>query len=207
VVCGVFAAAQALLVSASVSVPTAKSCSELRAWARPFAGTSPSLDDIAGFDRPHRLAVFNAVSPTIRASLWQDQLRRFDRWSDLSAPQHALIGEAIALTTPAVYEQEPAATAAMRQFHAQAMPAFTSIPHRRAWTDLGSVVTGAQPPQQPPSAWARLAGAFSVSAAGTANCDCAAGHGDCARCVTGGCSGAPTGCGPGGGYPCNGVCK
>src|SRR5690349_4974055 len=105
--CGVLLASQALLVSVPTSASsTGSSCVELKRWAQSYQGTAPTLEQLARYDRAHRVAIFNAVSPQVRASLWQEQLRRFDQRQDLSIAQHELIAEVRAVTVPQLYTHE-----------------------------------------------------------------------------------------------------
>ena len=78
VICGALLASQAFVVTAPRSSASDTHCSSLRKWAHGFENTSLTLDQIARFDRSHRLAIFGAVSSPIRASLWREQLRRFE---------------------------------------------------------------------------------------------------------------------------------
>ncbi len=93
-----------MFVAIPSSATSESACDALRRWAHAYEGTSPTLDEVARFDRAHRVAIFNAISPTVRASLWQEQLRRFNHQSDLTDAQRTLIAEGIALTTPALYQ-------------------------------------------------------------------------------------------------------
>jgi hypothetical protein len=190
VVCGLLLASQAFVVSAPRSSASDTHCSSLRRWAHAFENTSLTLDQIARFDRPHRLAIFNAVTPSVRASLWREQLRRFESQPDLTATQRALVVEGRSLVTTALYEREPAAMQTYQQFWSRASQSFSSFDQARAWHDLGAVA-GAKPPRT------RSDG-----------CQCSTAHGlyDCGgSCVGAGCEGYP-GCGPIGTAWCNGFC-
>lgn len=179
-----------------VAMPTAATtenpCTTLKTWAAVYRGVSPSLDDLARFDRAHRIAIFNAVTPAVRASLWQEQLRRFDQRTDLSAAQHALLQEAAAVTTPALYAREPQAVAAHEAFWAKAEQAFTTPRDRRVMFDLGAV-----------------APTFDATAARGVSCNCSrssSGECDGACSATSACS-MFVGCGPSGTSMCNGMCN
>jgi hypothetical protein len=208
VVCGALVAGQALFVSAPVSTTSGNSCAELRVWAQPYQGKTPTLDDMARFDRPHRKAIFNAIAPDARAALWQEQLQRLDRRTDLSATQHALIAEGRALITPALYEHEQASMDAHKQFWTRANAAFLSQADRSAWLDLGSVVTVAPSPVQT-SMWDTLATPFRAHA-NTADCNCnkTTVAFDCGggTCAVGGCA-TWVGCGANWAVTCNGTCS
>jgi hypothetical protein len=156
-----------------------------------------TLDQIARFDRPHRLAIFSAMTPSVRSSLWQEQLRRFESQSDLTATQRALVAEGRTLATQAFYERQPAAMAAYQLFWARAEGAFVSFEHRRAWGDLGSVA-GAQ----------AVAQKSKKANADYCQCSTATGGFDCGgvACFGADCQGFP-GCGPSGGGWCNGICN
>lgn len=156
-----------------------------------------TLDQIARFDRPHRLAIFSAVTPSVRASLWQEQLRRYESQADLTASQRALVAEGRTLVTTALYEREPAAMAAYQKFWSRAEVSFTSFDERRAWADLGSMAGAAAP-----------AAARPPKKASADSCQCAtsAGSFDCGGTCFGGNCEPFTGCGPSGTAWCNGVC-
>jgi hypothetical protein len=100
---------------AIVSVPTPTSqqgCESLRRWARQFEGRSVSLEEIARFDRGHRLAIFNAIPAATRADLWREQLRRFANYPNLSDAQRRFIRDTVEIVTPARYEAPRAVLAA-----------------------------------------------------------------------------------------------
>jgi hypothetical protein len=202
VVCGLLLTSQAFVVSAPRSSASDTHCTSLRAWAHAFEKTSLTLDQIARFDRPHRLAIFNAVTPSVRASLWQEQLRRFESQSDLTAGQRALVVEGRTLITPALYEREPGAMAAYQKFWSRASESFVSFEQKRAWGDLGAVA-GAE------AVAAKAAAAKPPQKTNADYCQCAYGNGafDCfgAPCYGGGCI-EFSGCGSSGVAWCNGIC-
>lgn len=189
--CGVFIALQALVSFATPATPNS-ACDQLRAWAAPYKNASPTLDEVATFDRAHRLAIFGALTPTVRASLWREQLQRFDAQSGLTSEQHALIREAVTMARPELYEGNQKATEAYGSFWRRAAPAFTSASHRRAWFDLGSVVPGVPP-----------------TASRVPYCECSLAEGSygCARgCITSWCNSWGPGCGSIGYSHCDGMC-
>src|SRR5690348_590340 len=96
----------ALMVSFSSpsSSVSASSCAELLEWARPLAGTAPTLDDMGRYDRGHRRALFNVLTPTVQAALWREQITRFAAQPGLSPTQRSLAREGIGLHTPALYQ-------------------------------------------------------------------------------------------------------
>src|SRR5690349_2774700 len=112
VCCGVLLASQALLVSVPTSAAAGSSCTELRRWAQSYHGTAPTLDQLTHYDRAHRIAIFNTVTPEVRSALWHEQLTRFDTRADLTVAQHQLVAEAESVMTPAVYAHDPVATKA-----------------------------------------------------------------------------------------------
>lgn len=205
--CTLILTSQALFVStptSAVSDDRAASCAELARWAEAYEGTSITLDEFARFDRAHRIAIFNAVSPDVRAALVQDQLRRFRERPDLSDTQRSLIGEALTVTTPALYGGDVAAKKAATELWTQADRTFTSIEHRRGLSDLGSVVVVAER-----SAAGVMSGALPSSLALGLTCNCHFGtQEECpGACSWGGCGTTPNGCGPGWGFPCDGRCQ
>jgi hypothetical protein len=119
------------------------SCAELREWASSYATASPTLDDLTPFTRAERVAIFNAVTPAIRAELWREHLRRFATRSDLNDTQRAFILEARADLSAATYtDRDPTLRREQsRKFWASVEPLFPSAEHRRAWFVLGDVTT------------------------------------------------------------------
>lgn len=196
VVCGLLLASQAFVVSAPRSSASDTHCSSLRAWAHAFEKSSLTLDQIARFDRPHRLAIFSAVSPSVRASLWREQLRRFEAQSDLTTTQRALVAEGRTLITPALYEREPAATAAYQKFWSKASESFVSFEQRRAWGDLGSLAGAEAAAARPPK---KLGADWCQCGTSSAAVDCGG------PCYGGGCV-EFSGCGSSGTNWCNGFC-
>jgi hypothetical protein len=202
---GLLLACLALIVSLPLSSSTNSitSCTALRAWANTYRGSSVMLEDLATLDRPHRIAVFNAMTPQVRAALVQEQLRRFRQRPELSTAQRALVDEGIPLAIPALYEHDAAARMAVTKFWSRADASFTSREHRRAWFELGSVTS----PQRETSLWDRLMRPF-IAHAQTPYCECSTTWQDCgfAGCVSSFCNWY-VGCGPFLGYYCNGMCE
>lgn len=206
VVCGLLVVCPALFVSLPASSRPDTSCAALKAWAQTYRGASLTLEDMARFDRSHRRAVFNVVTPERRAALWQEHLGRVGRRSDLSAPQLAIVQEAITLTTPALYDREPAATRAFTAFWRRAEGVFPPPHHRGVWFDLGPV-------DQAPKSLAyslldRLSTPFVVHAQNPP-CECNFDYPyhecDVGYCPDGGCV-QYWGCGPGWAFMCTGRC-
>lgn len=193
VVCGLLLASQAFVVSAPRSSASDTHCTSLRAWAHAFENTTMTLDQIARFDRPHRLAIFSAVTPSVRASLWREQLRRLEAQSDLTTTQRALVAEGRTLITPALYEREPAAMSAYQTFWTKASESFVSFDQRRAWGDIGALAGAAAAPAK-------------RSGADWCQCSTASGGFDCGgACYSSACQ-PFGGCGSSGTNWCNGVC-
>jgi hypothetical protein len=205
--CGVLLASQALFVTIPASGASGSStCSELRRWAQSYRGTSPTLEQLARYDRPHRIAIFNTVSPQVRAALWQEQLRRFDQRSDLSLAQHQLIAEARELVTPDAYAHSPVVSTAMKELKPRLGEAFTVREQRQALSVLA--FTTVVPGTQATTLWDKLVNPF-VANAQLPNCDCNTSNGsfDClsALCPSATCTWI-SGCGPFGLYICDGQC-
>jgi hypothetical protein len=204
VCCGLLLASQALVVSLPTSAASKSTCEALRHWAQPFTHTAPTLDQLSAYDRQHRIAIFNAVSPAVRSALWQEQLRRFDERSNLTTEQHSVINEVSRLATPAFYNQDPAARQSFSQFWPRAEKAFPTRDQIRPLYQIGSQ-NNAPPIQLTLSMWDQLARPF-VAKADNAFCECSTGwNGECIGCSLGGCT-TWTGCGPIGGWQCNGHC-
>lgn len=119
------------------------SCAELREWASSYANASPTLDDLTPFTRGQRAAIFNAVTPAVRAELWREHLRRFATRSDLNETQRTFILQARAELSAATYtDRDPALRREQsRKFWAGAAPLFPLTEHRRTWFVLGEPTT------------------------------------------------------------------
>lgn len=189
--CGVLLAIQAFVPSATTAIP-ASPCEELRAWAEPYRDTSLTLDELAGFDRPHRLAIFGALSPTVRSQLWREQLGRFDMRPELTPEQHAIVRQAVGLATPQLYAEDPHAQNEYRRFWRTAAQAFPSAEHKRLWYDLGSIVPGAIP---------------TTNRVPFCNCSSAEPFEGCPNvCTSSPCNDWSPGCGAVGQSRCDGLC-
>jgi len=180
-------------------VASSSPCAALRTWAAQYKGTAPTLDALAAFDRPHRIAIFNAVTPAVRAGLMQEHLRRWVEEAGLSAEQRTLIAEGAQLLTPKVYNHGDASERQRwERFWSRAERAFPSD-SKRPWFDL--VPT--------PSGISTAAGVKQSRRASMVDCECNVGHpSDCGggTCNSGGCD-QFLGCGPGLIYLCNGTCS
>lgn len=201
VVCGVLAIGQAVFLSLPTSAKTETPCEALKRWAHAaYEGKTPTLDQLAQFDRPHRIAIFNVVTPAVRAGLVQEQLRRFSERTDLSPTQRDLIEEGRSLATPSLYAKDPASVQSYKSFWAKADKQFTRKDQRQPWFDLGSV---AMPPVAPV-----LTATMSPDAA-FGFCGCSQAWNDCAgtgSCLSASCS-SWTGCGPSLAFTCDGKCQ
>lgn len=208
-VTGALVASQVFVVSLpAASTSVSSSCAVLRQWAQPYARQPPTLDQLARFDRRHRLAIYNVVTPAARSSLWQEQLRRFAQQPDLSIAQQAMLRDAIGTLTPAYYAQDDdLRRAAAHRLWSKAEGLFTTAAQRRAWFDIGAmaiVQTTAAP-----SFTDRLVGSMVVNAQAPF-CECSDSFGwlECypGHCVSSFCQ-EWQGCGPAGGDECLGVCQ
>lgn len=198
--CGLVFTGQLLFLSLSSSASSERPCEVLRRWAHAFDGQRPTLDRLATFDRAHRIAIFNTVTPAVRSSLVQEQLRRYREHPGLSQTQRALIDEGRALATPAFYAKDPAAKAAFQSFWTHAQTSFTSLDQRRPWFDIGAVAV------QPDTKLANPSGVDGEYA----NCSCNIALNGCSGgrvCQTDSCTWQGQGCGLGGGEPCDGRCQ
>lgn len=212
---GALAACVAAAVVFVAPVPAATPlslCASLSAWAeQTYRGASPTLDEIATFDRAHRLAIFTVVTPEVRAALWKDQLGRAAARTDLTSEQRALFVEAQTFMTPALYtkalKSRSEMSEAMREFSARTKAAFTSREHLRLLADIGAAAGAAA--TTPPSAWERISRRFSKSAQ-TDWCECSDGSEqyDCwgVACIGVSCMGRE-GCGLMGNFYCQGMCN
>jgi hypothetical protein len=207
VCCGVLLASQAFLVSVPTSAASGStSCTELQRWAQPYRDSSMTLDQLARFDRIHRVAIFNTVSVQVRASLWQEQLRRFDRRPDLTPEQHALIADAITVATPALYAKDAAAVEAFHAIEPRFNQLFVSKEHKQALQRIGDL--GTVPLVS--TVIDKLASQFVAQAQPLCNCFSGTPWDDCpwsGICNGGNCFWMSSGCGGWlGQQPCNGLC-
>jgi hypothetical protein len=195
VVCGVLCLVAVTPMSRSTSATPrfVKSCVVLKQWARVYANRSMTLDEFAQFDRPHRIAIFNAITPALRSSLVQDQLRRYVVRPELSDTQRTFVREALTLTTPTLYSGDPAAKKAYEAFWARAKDSFVPFDHARLGFEIGAIRSTAV-----------------RSGAQLPDCECAEFH-PWPQCVGQWCVSANClewwGCGPSGAYTCDGFCE
>jgi len=197
---GVLVAGVALFLPLPMSASSESACEANARWAAEYERTTPAptLDDFARFDRPQRVALFNAVSPDVRSSLFQEQLRRFSERPDLTSAQRALIAEGALLLTADLYRKDPVATQSFRTFWSRADASFTSPDQRRAWFDIGGLNAARSEVLLVDSANALKA---------SATCDCSVTFQDCGSwaCWEGSCN-QTGGCGPGATFRCDGIC-
>jgi hypothetical protein len=205
---GLLVAGAAFFVPLPMSASSESACEALARWAADYERTTPSptLDELAKFDRGHRVALFNAVAPDVKVGLFQEQLRRFSQRADLTDAQRTLIAEGLTLITPALYRKEPAASQSFRAFWSRAETSFTSPDQRRPWVDLGSNVA----PQLAlnTSGLERLVP--TLAGVGDGGCWCSVWFNDCGgiwNCFSTGCQPTSSGCGPGWQFECNGECS
>jgi hypothetical protein len=206
---GLLAAGVAFFVPLPMSASSESACEALARWAAEYerATPAPTLDELATFDRGKRIAIFNAVAPEVKASLAQEQLRRFSDRADLTVAQRALIAEGLSLITPALYRKEPAASQAVRQFWSRAESSFTTSDQRRPWIDIGSNIT---PQLALGSSGLERFVRPSLVATGGDTCFCNVAANDCGgggwNCFPTGCTTRSTGCGAFFLEQCNGDC-
>lgn len=194
VVCGMVAVCPTFVSPVSVASPgTPTTCAQLRAWAEAYRDATVTLDEFARFDRARRGAVFAAIAPAVRATLWREHLLRQSRQTAWSVAQRALFLEALPLVTPELYEQHPDALLALERFAEKVNITFTENAEKRAWFDLagpGPVLPLAPISQVP---WCNCSLAFQ---------DCFGG----APCNDNPCKAFGPGCGMAGAYSCDGRC-
>lgn len=190
-VAGLLMLGQPSAVSPSITAKGSGTCAALAEWARPYRGQSPTLDDIKAFDRGHRLAIFNAVSPGVRAALWREHLTGVRQEQALNALGRTLVNEAIAVATPALYRHEPEAIGAYESWRKR-LEAAASPEYRRVFFDLGASPGLAASSASPQETF----------------CDCHTGF-DCpgVSCGAPGICTQWAGCGPLGWDLCDRLCK
>jgi hypothetical protein len=186
-----------LALSPSISAGSRTRCAALREWAAPYKGSSPTLDALSAFDRAHRIAIFNAVSPTVRATLVREQLDRWTRQPDLTDTQRSLLAEAKELLTPALYSgRDSPERQALNQLWSRAASTFPSNEASPRWFDIA------------PSTRRMASTAMTTNADDPPPCECNATRPwpQCTNCIFGGCETDSFGCGPFGAFACNGLC-
>lgn len=179
----------------SIAASPRSTCTELRGWAAPYKSAAPTLDELAAFDRRHRTAIWNAITPEARSALMGEHLQRWQQNdASLSPLQRSLITEAARLLTPALYARSNApARKEWERFWARAQLAFPAD-QQRLWFEIAPI---------PISSATNTA-----SVAGDA-CACNIFHPiwNCeGACLFGDCDDLLWGCGPGMTYPCDGRC-
>jgi hypothetical protein len=192
--------------------PSPMNCREARQWAEAHASTLPrTLDAFARLEGARRRAAFTVISAADRAQLWQEQLTRFQRRTDLTIETRALTAEALAVLGPEAYQPSGEARDAARRVAERLARTFMRDEHRRAFADLGYL---ARPAEETAAATSVL-GFLSPSVAAQPNfyCECsffAPGNWDCGDLV---CSfywldmcWKWIGCGPLGIYECDSLC-
>jgi hypothetical protein len=181
------------------------SCNALHEWAKVYKGTTPTLETFTPFDRAHRVAIFDALTPDVRSALWQEQLHRVVQRPDLSVQQRDLIKEAIGLATPAMYAKDPATRQAAVEHATRAKAAFSSAEQRQWVYQLGGPIS--RPARAAaPTMWDRLASPFHASAQPAPWCECSFSWQDCWPCIGSMCRWQWDGCGPYGWFECDGIC-
>jgi hypothetical protein len=186
----VLAAIALALASSNTTVRASESCEALREWARPYADTSPTLAELMAFHGGHRRAIFNAIAPAARLSLWREHLGALAARPEFTPAQRAAAAELRTVIVAEIYT-----TGSPAQERARALwkdrAALFDVAQRRAFVILGA----------PSAAPAGL----------TTWCECSAsyGHVECYPRVCGsanGCTGYD-GCGFGGFEPCIAMCE
>lgn len=186
------------VLSPTISAGSRTRCAALQAWAAQYKNQAPTLDEFSAFDRPHRIAIFNAVSPRVRATLMREHLDRWTRQPDLTGDQRSLLAEARELLTPTLYSRHDGPEhEALSQLWSRAASAFPSNEDRRRWFDLA------------PSTESLRSTARASTNAGDPPCECnwLRAWPQCSNCIGGGCEASGDGCGPFGAYACNGMCE
>lgn len=186
------------LVLPSSFADSRSSCEVLRSWAaEAYAGTQPTIDQLARLDLDHRMAALGAVTPAVRAALWREHLTRFAARPDLSATQRALVHDAFDVVTPALYEGAPAALASARQLEVRVTAAFKGTAYEPAWLDIATF-----------GETASLSGPITSEPPRHCNCSVLTTLGPCPlgkNCVPIECASAAI-CGFVGSIPCDGRC-
>jgi len=200
------------IVSLPKGASAGATCAELQQWAQRYAHASPTLDDLAHLDPARQLAVFNAISPRVRAQVWREQLTRAARLPNLTDQQRAFLRDGASLITPTLYTHDTQAKTAFDTLWQRAAPAFVTPRERRLWFALGAVVpTAGNASATPSSPLDTLTRSFHASAQVRPPCNCLRGaFNHCefpARCRTAACQPSGWGCGPAALEECDGQCS
>jgi hypothetical protein len=180
----------ASVVLASSATDRPSSCAALRAWAQPYADKSPTLAELTAFDGGHQRAIFAALTPAARVSLWREHLGVLAEWPEFTPAQRVAAEELRGVVVPEIYKRGSAARERALSLW-KAREALFSPAQRRAF-----LVLGASP---------------AASAAQTTWCDCEPTYGQvqCYPLVCGpphGCFGQD-GCGFSGTLECTRQCQ
>jgi hypothetical protein len=209
--CALLLGGQAAAVS-FVSFDSPETCASVRAWAQPFAHTSPSLEEFSRLSRAKRKALFNAIRPEVRARLWRERLERAHASEvSLTPEQRALLKEASTFLSPALYSGERAEGQAFRAFWARAQASFPTAKEKGIWFDLAERADGPRPAAT--SVLQLLVRPFRAEAQDPPPCGCNMSYGnfDClwmgGTCDGGGCDYQIFGCGPNWMAPCDRACQ
>lgn len=191
--------------AALVGVPADQDCASIDAWVADNAANLPDrYDELAEFPIAYRRAIFNALPPAARSSLWQQHFKAYlVAHPELTPDQRAFVEEMHAAMSPELFRADPA---------------MASSAERTALIDAAEARAAALfPPSELPDLLATLgpseAAHYDTEAI---SCECNDDNDWCwyrlpvgsYTCVAGAaeCNRKPRGCGRFWLRPCNGLC-
>lgn len=133
-----FSAVMSLTAVFTSSPRAANECAALRAWARPYADKSPTLAELTAFDGGRQHAIFAALAPAARVSLWREHLGALARRPDFTPSQRAAAAELRAVVVPEIYTKGSPAQDGARALWTAREGLFPGLAQRRAFLVLGA---------------------------------------------------------------------
>ncbi len=168
-----------------------------RSWAQ--ANQLPRVGqyvELARFPVAYRPAIFAGLSPSVRSSLWVEQVERYRRGHSKMTPKQTRVldkFEAIVADEATYTHENPAIQARMKAIEAEGIAAFGRSEACSLMSTLGSLST------------AETGTVSGDGAAPAATCNCNRGSGCQPDCTCVGCSSTWPGCGCASIWTCNGM--
>lgn len=197
--------------AALVGVPTDQDCASIAGWVAENAANLPaSYDELAELPIAYRRAIFNALSPAARSSLWQQHFQAYlAAHPELTPDQRAFVEEMHAAMSPELFltDQAMASSDELTALIGAAEPRAAALFPQ---SELPGLLATLGPSEAARPSEAAQPGTEAIS------CECNDDDDWCwyrwpfgsYTCVAGaeGCDFQPLGCGELWGKPCNGLC-
>jgi hypothetical protein len=183
------------------TIPTDEDCASVAAWVAHNADNLPTeYDHLAQFSVTYRRAIFHALSPAARNSLWQQHFQRYlAAHPTLSPEQVAFVKMAQSRMSPMLFSDDQSMapskelTAVASELESRATTLFAESEIHALLANLGPIAVS------------------EPSVEGVA-CECSRSSDYCSnrgsgyRCTASNCDYKSSGCGTFWSYPCNGIC-